>query len=151
MTQRALRFGALLGFSAAVLAFGTASYADDPPEHQKEFARPIELGVSGSSIEHIIDKALVYCYTGTLGSLVMSTDAELIEHYYILSNNHVLAKENDPDNSLAPDGRNIIQPGLLDEGACSLSLGLPANIVAYLTDYVSLGFGNGPNAPVPQA
>ena len=107
----------------------------------------IELGVSGSSIEHILDWPLVYCYTGTLGSLVRSEDTDGTTNDYILSNNHILAKENDPDNELGPDGFHIIQPGLLDEGSCSLSLGDPENIVAYLTDYVPIRFGKGRNLP----
>ena len=142
MTQRVFRFGALLGVAAGVLGFGAAAYADDAAQHQVWLDRPFELGVSGSSIEHIIDGAFAYCYTGTLGSLVTDGTNDLI-----LSNNHVLAKENDPDNQLAPDGRNIIQAGLLDEGTCTLSLGDPANIVAYLTDYVEIVYGRGRNLP----
>lgn len=100
-------------------------------------------GVSGSSIEHQLDKARVYCYTGTLGALVQDAD----DNRYILSNNHVLAKENEPDNSLAPDGNIIIQPGLLDEGSCSLSRGDPTHEVGYLADWVPLQFGKGKNRP----
>ncbi|WP_198649917.1 chymotrypsin family serine protease [Zobellella maritima] len=102
-----------------------------------------ELGTSGSSIEHQLDKGRVYCYTGTLGALVQ--DAEGVQ--YIISNNHVLAKENEPDNTLDADGNIIIQPGLLDEGPCSLSLGNMDNQVGYLTDYVPLLFGRGKNQP----
>lgn len=102
-----------------------------------------EFGTSGSSIEHVVDKARVYCYTGTLGALVERPDATT----YILSNNHVLAKENEPDNTLEPDGMKIIQPGLLDEGPCSLSLGNPDHQVGYLEDYVRLEFGKGRNLP----
>ena len=142
MTQRVFRFGALLGFAAGVLGFGAAAYADDAALHQDWLDRPFKLGVSGSSIEHIIKWPFVYCYVGTLGSLV--TDGT---NDHILSNNHILAKENEPDNQLEPDGRNIIQQGLLDEGSCTLSLGNPAHIVAYLTDYVEILFGKGPSAP----
>ncbi|MCH8243517.1 MAG: hypothetical protein IH897_13045, partial [Planctomycetes bacterium] len=125
-----------LGSAAIVLA-------DDAVNHQAWSDRPFELGVSGSSIEHIFDFPRIYCYAGTLGSLVTDGTDD-----YILSNNHVLAKENDPDNSsLDPDGRNIIQAGLLDEGTCSLSLGDPNNIVGYLTAYVPLQFGKGKNPP----
>lgn len=101
-----------------------------------------EFGTSGSSIEHVIDKARAYCYTGTLGALVENASGT-----YILSNNHVLAKENEPDNSLSPNGRIIIQPGLLDEGPCSLSLGDPDHQVGELVDYVLLKFGKGKNLP----
>ena len=146
MTQRVFRFGALLGFAAGVLGFGAAAYADGGDDHQEQLplVRPIELGVSGSSIEHIIKWPFVYCYVGTLGSLVTDGTDD-----YILSNNHILAKENEPDNQLDPDGREIIQPGLLDEGPCSLSLDGDNgnNRVAYLTDYVEILFGKGKNPP----
>ncbi len=131
-------------FVLSCLAAGatTVALADGGPEHQGQSVRPIELGVTGGSIEHIIDKAFAYCYTGTLGALVQDANGQ-----YVLSNNHVLAKENEPDNGLAPDGNNIIQPGLLDEGSCTLSLGDSNNIVAYLTDYVWIEFGKGRNPP----
>jgi hypothetical protein len=118
------------------------SFHTDP--YQCEQPRAIELGVSGSSIEHIIDGAFAFCYTGTLGSLVHDGSNQ-----YILSNNHVLAKENEPDSDLLPDvdGYEIIQPGLLDEGACSLSLGDDQNVVALLTDYVEIVFGRGRKRP----
>ncbi|MCZ6847216.1 MAG: Ig-like domain-containing protein [Alphaproteobacteria bacterium] len=132
----------LTSLAAASLLAGAAAYADDAAEHQGLLARPFELGVSGSSIEHIIKWPFVYCYAGTLGSLVRVGTKD-----HILSNNHVLAKENDPDNQLDPDGYNIIQPGLLDEGSCALSLGEEENIVAYLTDYVEILFGKGKNLP----
>jgi len=71
---------------------------------------------------------------------------------YFLSNNHVLAKENEPDSALlAPDGYNIIQPGLLDEGPCSVSSGDSANVVAQLSHYVPLGFGKRNSAPTATA
>lgn len=142
VARRVFRFGALLGVAAGVLGFGAAAYADDAAQHQSWLTRPFELGVSGSSIEHIIDFPFIYCYTGTLGSLVTDGTDD-----YILSNNHILAKENDPDNQLDPDGYDIIQPGLLDEGPCTQDLGEPANIVAYLTDYVEILFGKGKNPP----
>ena len=69
VAQRALRFGALLGVAAGVLGFGAAAYADGGAEHDNWLNRPFELGVSGSSIEHILGFPFVYCYTGTLGSL----------------------------------------------------------------------------------
>ena len=140
--------GMILGLGFAFFVVGLTSgsaqaqvsCAENP--YQCEQPRPIELGVSGSSIEHILDGPFAFCYTGTLGSLVHAGTDQ-----YILSNNHVLAKENDPDNALAPDGYEIIQPGLLDEGSCSLSLGDPANVVANLTDYVEILFGRGRNRP----
>lgn len=136
-----------LAFSLALLGslgLSGGALADTGTDHQTFQGRPSSLGVSGSSIEHVLDKAFAYCYAGTLGALV--TDGT---HQYILSNNHVLAKENDPDNALAPDGYNIIQQGLLDEepGSCTLSLGRTDHIVAYLTDFVPIVFGKGRNLP----
>lgn len=126
----------VVGLAGPVLADGGTAH--------RGHVRPLQLGVSGSSIEHVVDKAFAYCYAGTLGSLVTDGSAD-----YILSNNHVLAKENDPDNALAPDGREIIQQGLLDEvpGSCTLDLGESSNIVAYLTGYVPIAFGKGRNLP----
>lgn len=142
-SRRSLRQGVpAFGLTVALLFASGAAIADGGAEHILLQRRPIELGVSGSSIEHIIDKAFAYCYAGTLGSLVTDGTDD-----YILSNNHVLAKENEPDNVLAPDGYQIIQPGLLDEGSCSLSLGDPAHIVAYLTAWVEILFGKGKNLP----
>lgn len=130
---------ALLG----AIGMAGPALADGGAAHQGN-VRPLQLGVSGGSIEHVIDKAFAYCYAGTLGSLVTDGGAQ-----YILSNNHVLAKENEPDNALAPDGRQIIQQGLLDEapGSCTLGLGDPGHVVAYLTDYVPILFGKGKNLP----
>ena len=62
-------------------------FISDPFQCEQE--RPIQLGVSGSSIEHILDFPFIYCYTGTLGSLVIDGAGKK----YFLSNNHVLAKE----------------------------------------------------------
>jgi len=95
-TARSLVLLGAVGMAGPALADGGAAH--------QGYVRPLQLGVSGSSIEHVIDKAFAYCYAGTLGSLVTDGAAR-----YILSNNHVLAKENDPDNALAPDGRQIIQ------------------------------------------
>ena len=135
----------IMTLSAIVgLALAAAASADDAVNHQSLQSRPFELGVSGSSIEHIVDGNRAFCYAGTLGSLVTDgTDT------YNLSNNHVLAKENEPDSGALPavDGYQIIQPGLLDGGTCTLSLGDPANIVAELDSYVTLKFGKGRNKP----
>jgi hypothetical protein len=141
----AMAMAAMLFAPLAEAECDTGSYRSDP--HQCLQPRPIALGSSGASIEHILDRGRLYCYTGTLGALVTGTDANGSFHDYILSNNHVLAKENEPDNSLSPDGREIIQPGLLDEGPCSSGLGEPNNVVGYLTGFVPLLFGKGANLP----
>ena len=42
------------------------------------------LGTSGSSIEHILDKAFVYCYTGTLGAVVRDAGNNTVLPHVIL-------------------------------------------------------------------
>jgi hypothetical protein len=86
-------------------AAGGFSYADKGAQHQTEQTRPSYFGVSGSNINFLDVGGNSYCYAGTLGALV--TDGS---KNYILSNNHVLAKENSASN-----GESVIQPGLLDE------------------------------------
>ena len=136
--------------AAAVFGFATVALADGGANHQTLQPRPSQLGVSGSSIEFLVNKNRAFCYTGTLGSLVEGDiDGDGVVERFILSNNHVLAKENNPDSpDLAADGYDIIQPGLLDEGSCTLSRGDPANVLATLTDWVDIQFGKGKNPPV---
>lgn len=139
---------AALALFGAVAVIPQVAVSDGGAEHQT-WVRPVELGVSGSSIEHVVDGQRLFCYTGTLGALV--TDGP---NDYFLSNNHVLAKENEPnydDTVLPADGYDIIQPGLLDEGPCSLSSGDSANVVAQLSHYVPLGFGKRNSAPTATA
>lgn len=131
-----------VGCVVAALSLGTHAAADSGADHQALDERPIQLGVSGGSIEPVIDHALAYCYAGTLGSLVRDAN----NNQYILSNNHVLAKENNPDNSLSPNGYNIVQPGILDD-VCTINGGDPNNIVGSLSSYVPIVFGKGKNLP----
>jgi hypothetical protein len=140
----------LLGLSAIValsLVQGEA-WAAKKLSSKDEQPRPIPLGVSGSSIEHIQFDGQLYCYSGTLGALVEDTNGD----QYILSNNHVLAKENVPDltaGDVSPtlesfvsgvDGHNVIQAALGDvKGPCTL--GDTNDIVGTLSAYVPLNFG----------
>ena len=62
-----------------------------PADTKDAQAGPLKLGVSGSSQTFLLIKNVLYCYAGTLGSLVQDSVADR----YILSNNHVLAKENE--------------------------------------------------------
>jgi hypothetical protein len=78
------------------------------------------FGVSGGNINDI---TRVFCCSGTLGSLVTAGRTQ-----YVLSNNHVLARQ---DQAVA--GEDISQPGLIDNG-CQ-----PATIVADFTRAVHLG------------
>src|SRR6184192_3284928 len=77
---------------AAILlcAFGSAAPPEAraqtcPPADVKQ-TRPTQMGVSGGSLLSIGSKA---CCSGTLGSLVKNTKGA----QFILSNNHVLARE----------------------------------------------------------
>ena len=83
-------------------------------------SRNKHFGVSGSNVK---DVTSAFCCGGTLGSLV--TDGT---NRYILSNNHILARQDK-----ASPGENISQPGLIDNG-CQ-----PATIVADFTTAPKLG------------
>jgi len=78
-------------------------------------------GVSGGNVNDITN---AFCCSGTLGSLVKDSSNNL----YILSNNHVLARQDQ-----ASVGEDISQPGLIDN-SCR-----PPRIVADLTNWVPLG------------
>ncbi|HEU0207358.1 MAG TPA: hypothetical protein VFQ78_00125 [Candidatus Udaeobacter sp.] len=82
--------------------------------------RNMHFGVSGGNIK---DHSQFYCCSGTLGSLVTDGTAQ-----YVLSNNHVLARQD-----RAAVGEDISQPGLVDTG-CS-----PSTRVADFTKAVTLG------------
>jgi hypothetical protein len=117
-----------------------------PETTQATQTRPIELGVSGSSQTFLLIKGFLYCYAGTLGGLVQDTTTK----QYILSNNHVLAKENeklDYDVPTAAADDAIIQHAMLDEGPCTLDRGDPENALADLSNYVVILFGKGKNKP----
>ena len=115
--------------AAAVFGFATIALADDGANHQKLQIGLSQLGVSGSSIEFLEVEGISYCYAGTLGALVEDAgDPSLI---YVLSNNHVLAREN-----AAAIGEPVIQPGLLDEN------GVPTSCSASGTDYTPYIIGS---------
>jgi hypothetical protein len=146
----AVGFGAVVA-AAAVLSVATVAHADKGKEHTKFQDQPFFLGVSGSSIEFLNINGSLYCFAGTLGALVEFGGVQ-----YILSNNHVLARQSeaDPDDTDVDAGVNdgviqigdpIIQPGLLDENGSDRSCS-PANtdytglIVGELSDWVPLNF-----------
>lgn len=73
--------------------------------HRKRQRRPLQLGTSGGNIEDFtVVPPNVACCGGTLGALLRKDD-----RYFILSNNHVLARVNQ-----AEVGEAISQPGLND-------------------------------------
>jgi hypothetical protein len=82
--------------------------------------RNMNYGVSGGNINDI---SRAFCCSGTLGSLVTAGRVQ-----YILSNNHILARQDQ-----ATAGEDISQPGLIDNG-CQ-----PATIVADFTRAPQLG------------
>jgi hypothetical protein len=73
--------------------------ADNGPEHR---VRNMNFGVSGGNVN---DRTNRFCCSGTLGALLQ--DGSGI--FYILSNNHVLARSDQ-----ASPGEDISQPGLID-------------------------------------
>jgi hypothetical protein len=109
-------------FKISSLAFIlTAVFVCMPQLTQAQYTtRNMHFGVSGGNIK---DTSRLYCCSGTLGALVTNGATQ-----YILSNNHVLARQD-----RAAVGEDISQPGLIDNG-CS-----PATIVADFTKAVTLG------------
>ena len=96
-------------------------YAPLPTQAQNPYqSRNKHFGVSGSNVR---DFTSGFCCGGTLGSLVTAGGT-----LYILSNNHILARQDK-----ASPGQNISQPGLIDNG-CQR-----ATIVADFTTAPQLG------------
>ena len=86
---------------------------------------PIKLGTSGGNANDSSRQGnVITCCGGTLGSLVQRAGT-----FYILSNNHVLARSDS-----ASMGENIIQPGLVDT-MCGATLSLT---VANLSQFANL-------------
>jgi hypothetical protein len=77
--------------------------------NQQAQSIPVKLGTSGGNgNDSSVQGNLIYCCSGTLGSLLERNNT-----FYILSNNHVLARSDS-----AHPGDSIIQPGLTDSN-CS--------------------------------
>jgi hypothetical protein len=117
--------------SAAVLVVAANS-------NQQAQNIPIKLGASGGNVNDSSTQGnLVYCCGGTLGSLVQRNGT-----YYLLSNNHVLARSDS-----ASIGDAIIQPGLIDANCSSTG----TTTVGNLTQYVNLQqTGNNVDAALAQ-
>jgi hypothetical protein len=94
---------------------------DNGPEHQAIQTPPISLGTSGGNVR---DYSRRYCCSGTLGALVQKGSA-----FYILSNNHILARTN-----MGEIGEEISQPGLIDYNCEAYQ------IVAHLSDFEPISF-----------
>ena len=81
---------------------------------------PIKLGTSGgNSTDQVTIGTSTTCCSGTLGSLI-----QLGGNFYILSNNHILAKS---DNGTATTSDPVTQPGLVDNN-CN-----PGTVVAHFS------------------
>ena len=80
---------------------------------------PVKLGTSGGNID---DKSNGFCCGGTLGSLIVRNGT-----FYILSNNHVLARSDQ-----ARAGEPISQPGLIDTGCSTSGVQTVANLTSFL-------------------
>ncbi len=111
----AILLGAALFFSAG------GGRGDNGPDHQVIQTPPISLGTSGGNIR---DYSRLYCCSGTLGALVQKGST-----YYILSNNHVLARTN-----RGRVGDQVSQPGLVDYN-CGVY-----QTVAQLSAFVPISF-----------
>jgi hypothetical protein len=93
--------------------------------NQQAQSIPIKLGTSGGNAnDSSVQGNLIYCCSGTLGSLLQRNG-----NYYILSNNHVLARSDS-----ATLGDAIIQPGLIDAN-CSTT---GTTTVGNLSQFVNL-------------
>lgn len=124
MTRRVWMWTAAL---AAVLVLGTAvavPMVQAATTQQVRQTRPVELGTSGGNVNEVSRRG---CSSGTLGALVTDGTKQ-----YVLSNNHVLARENK-----AAAGEDISQPGLID-AACRIT---STDVVAALTRFIPIGFG----------
>jgi hypothetical protein len=111
-----------------LIGFGLNAFAEI--DNQNRYPYPVPLGVSGGNIQDI---SRAYCCGGTLGALVQDAN-----RYYIISNNHVLARTNKGEI-----GENIIQPGLIDQlPACSQDIN---DKVATLTRFIPISFKKGTN------
>jgi len=89
--------------------------------NQNAQSLPVELGTSGGNVD---DKSGRFCCGGTLGSLLNRNGS-----FYILSNNHVLARSDQ-----AAPGEPISQPAIIETN-CSTA---GTNTVANLTSFVNL-------------
>jgi len=90
-------------------------------QNQSAQSLPVKLGTSGGNAD---DKNGRFCCGGTLGSLLIRNGS-----FYILSNNHVLARSDQ-----ATLGEPISQPGIIETN-CSTA---GTSTVANLTSFVNL-------------
>lgn len=87
--------------------------------NQSTQSLPIELGTSGGNVD---DKSGRFCCGGTLGSLLIRNGS-----FYILSNNHVLARS---DQALP--GEPISQPGIIETNCSTVGTSTVANLTSFV-------------------
>ncbi|MCH8197799.1 MAG: hypothetical protein IH904_06930 [Proteobacteria bacterium] len=140
----------LAGVVLAAHQAGAPAMADSGADHQTEQSGAILMGTTAGNINDFgTDGTYVYCCAGTAGALV--TDANGV--FYILSNNHVLARINEPAPYTAAyltyySGENTIHPGLIDQKGSdgnSVCTQESSDTVAYLSGYVPIDFNGGDN------
>ncbi len=149
---RQIFFTALLAAVVLAAQAGAPAIADSGADHQTEQSGAILMGTTAGNINDFgTDGTYVYCCGGTAGALV--TDGS---KYYILSNNHVLARINEPPPFTAAfltnyTYENTIHPGLIDQdnsdgdSVCTQDEG---DTVAHLNlsgYYVPIDFSGGDN------
>jgi hypothetical protein len=101
------------------------------PQQQTAQSGAIKLGTSGGNIT---DTNNGFCCSGTLGSLVVRSGT-----YYILSNNHVLAK-----SDFGISGDSISQPGITDVPSPNTCTTVGTQTVAHLSEFFNLQTGPSP-------
>jgi len=93
--------------------------------NQQAQAIPIKLGTSGGNASDSSTQGnVIACCGGTLGALVQRNGS-----FYILSNNHILAR-----SDLASIGDSITQPGIIDANCSTVG----TTTVANLSQFVNL-------------
>lgn len=121
MIRRPIRLLIVILVSSVLFMFAGEGQGDNGPEHQAIQTPPISFGTSGGNI---YDYSRKYCCSGTIGALVQKGST-----YYILSNNHILARTN-----MGEIGEEISQPGLIDYNCAAYQ------IVAHLSDFEPISF-----------
>ena len=147
---RQIFFTTLLAGVVLAAQAGAPAMTDSGANHQTEQSGTILMGTTAGNINDFgTDGTYVYCCGGTAGALV--TDAN--GAYYILSNNHVLARINEPPPFTAAfltnyTYENTTHPGLIDQdnsdgdSVCTQDEG---DTVAHLSDFVPIDFSGGDN------
>ena len=122
--------------ASSQVLLNTAGVSSNPATHERQLTTPITLGTSGSNnndYDTTTAQGQTYisdCCGGTLGSLIQNSSGR----QYILSNNHVLAR-----NDQASIGETIVQPGLIDDNCTPYGQsGAAITPVGTLTGFLSL-------------